>query len=537
MISNATRTAIFDFFRIHKLRWSGELDDVEFLGRLFDLQKLPSSDARYQTAEQDIAKHRLMNDDWPDDWVFGDPRFCLTSVGDDETLLTFLGATLHPRVRPDGIQRSFIASGLNDLLAPEGYVLAETRNKQGTIVYHAKASGGVIPERVHKILPLSIRVETEGGLADPVILQGTPLPAKRELAYTTATDNQPEVGVHLLLGESPFARGNFEVGRFQLTGISPSPARVPQILVSLELTSDGNLQVTAWERGKQSTQASKSFHVFKDLSQNDIIKHLKSIEEKTQVDARELRRVEALNRVNVVLGQAETALASGAIGSEARRHVEELVAKLSKMRLRGTEDELRQATDQLDNALTSSTMNVPGSFETIFSQFFNEPQANRSKPTAGAPAQAQSVKTSSHNVFGGGSFSLDTRLCFVLMPFNDPLAIVYTDHIKKAAEQENMRCIRADDVIGVQSITRDIWEQINRARIIIADLTGRNPNVFYELGLAHALEKPVIMLSQSIEDVPFDLKHIRCIIYEMTPRGAADLERKLADTIRSLLSL
>jgi hypothetical protein len=96
-------------------------------------------------------------------------------------------------------------------------------------------------------------------------------------------------------------------------------------------------------------------------------------------------------------------------------------------------------------------------------------------------------------------------------------------------------CQRADDVAGVNAITWDVWERINRARFLIADLTKQNANVFYELGLAHAISKDVVLLTQSMEYVPFDLKALRCIVYDFTPRGAQKLQKDLAATIAALM--
>ena len=84
-------------------------------------------------------------------------------------------------------------------------------------------------------------------------------------------------------------------------------------------------------------------------------------------------------------------------------------------------------------------------------------------------------------------------------------------------------------------ITRDIWEKINRARFLIADLTGQNPNVFYEVGLAHALGKDVVLLTQTMTDVPFDLKAMRCIVYAYTPPGMKEMETALRATVAALM--
>ena len=121
------------------------------------------------------------------------------------------------------------------------------------------------------------------------------------------------------------------------------------------------------------------------------------------------------------------------------------------------------------------------------------------------------------------------------MPFVDDFRPIYDDHIRKIVETERLTCKRADEIVGIALITHDIWEYINRGRFIIADLTNRNPNVFYELGLAHAVGKDVILLTQNIDDVPFDLKSLRCITYQYNPRGMQEFEQVLQTTIRGVM--
>jgi nucleoside 2-deoxyribosyltransferase len=75
------------------------------------------------------------------------------------------------------------------------------------------------------------------------------------------------------------------------------------------------------------------------------------------------------------------------------------------------------------------------------------------------------------------------------------------------------------------------------ASLTVADCTGRNPNVFYEIGLAHALGKPVILITQNSEDIPFDVTHIRYIQYEFTPRGMERFEQKLIDAVRASMEI
>ena len=124
--------------------------------------------------------------------------------------------------------------------------------------------------------------------------------------------------------------------------------------------------------------------------------------------------------------------------------------------------------------------------------------------------------------------------CFYLGPFSEPFNAIYNDHILKVLTKEGFTVERADEIYGTQPIIEDIWEGINTASLIVADVTGKNPNVMYEIGMAHTIGKPVIIVTQSIDDVPFDLKHYRCIIYEYTPRGCRTLEKHLASTVQFL---
>jgi len=118
-------------------------------------------------------------------------------------------------------------------------------------------------------------------------------------------------------------------------------------------------------------------------------------------------------------------------------------------------------------------------------------------------------------------------LIFVLMPFNEKLTQMYNDYIKKPLEGEGFKVVRADDFFRPIPIMDDIWRSICEAEIIIADLTDRNPNVFYEVGLAHVLGKYTILITQDLDDIPFDLKSIRSILYNYEPQGF----KKLSDDI------
>jgi hypothetical protein len=103
---------------------------------------------------------------------------------------------------------------------------------------------------------------------------------------------------------------------------------------------------------------------------------------------------------------------------------------------------------------------------------------------------------------------------FVIMPFASEFDEVYRLFISNALNAAGYKVLRADNLLSHRSILQDIIGAIASSDLIIADLTGANPNVFYELGIAHALGKPVIMLTQDLEEIPFDLQSYRVVIYE-----------------------
>jgi hypothetical protein len=128
--------------------------------------------------------------------------------------------------------------------------------------------------------------------------------------------------------------------------------------------------------------------------------------------------------------------------------------------------------------------------------------------------------------------------CFVVQPFAAPFGPYYESVFKPAIEQAGLTAVRADaEIFGTGKVIDQIWRGINQADVLVAELTTKNPNVFYELGLAHALHKPVILISSNQDDVPFDLRHIRVILYDQAdPFWGQKLIDKVADNIRSAIA-
>ncbi|MGL1937132.1 MAG: nucleoside 2-deoxyribosyltransferase [Fibrobacterales bacterium] len=128
--------------------------------------------------------------------------------------------------------------------------------------------------------------------------------------------------------------------------------------------------------------------------------------------------------------------------------------------------------------------------------------------------------------------------CFVIMPFSETFERYYKGIIKPAIQKNDLDPIRADSLFKSTHIMEDIWNSIKEANICIAELTGKNPNVFYELGLAHAQKKPVILVSESIDDVPFDLRPLRVLIYDKNDhewgKNLLDkIDKAIKETIKS----
>jgi len=137
-------------------------------------------------------------------------------------------------------------------------------------------------------------------------------------------------------------------------------------------------------------------------------------------------------------------------------------------------------------------------------------------------------------IWKGRNFVTDPKLCFILMPFSEPFSPYMWKMLQDIIKPTGLNPVRADDLVG-SIIMEDIWTSINQARIIIVEMTKKNANVFYELGISHTLGKDVILLSQSKDDIPFDLNNHRVLIYTDNKPGYEKLERDLPKMIKKIL--
>jgi len=122
--------------------------------------------------------------------------------------------------------------------------------------------------------------------------------------------------------------------------------------------------------------------------------------------------------------------------------------------------------------------------------------------------------------------------CFIVMPFSEEWSSDVHRSLARACETAGVRSVRGDDLFTPTDILEDIWQSLNAADFVIADITGRNPNVLYELGIAHTLAKPVLILSQEAADIPIDLATRRVILYgQKTDAWREDLSRTIGEAI------
>lgn len=140
-----------------------------------------------------------------------------------------------------------------------------------------------------------------------------------------------------------------------------------------------------------------------------------------------------------------------------------------------------------------------------------------------------------HPIFKGRKFRINEKLCFVLMPFKEPFLRIFDQHIKPVVESLGFIAMKANDIFRPIAVVEDIWTSLNTAGLIVADVTGKNPNVFYELGIAHVIGKNTIILTQNKDDIPFDLTHLRFFEYTDNEPGCRKLEYDLRMAVKAAM--
>lgn len=183
--------------------------------------------------------------------------------------------------------------------------------------------------------------------------------------------------------------------------------------------------------------------------------------------------------------------------------------------------------------LTSTVSGMPGT--TLLTDFTEPADAFGQTPAADSAGAVTGVQIRPISLFPTGPFSRNDRLCFVLMPFAEDLRAVYNGAIVPAATDAELECQRADEIMRPGGIMAQVWQALVEARVVVADLTNMNPNVFYELGLAHTIGHDVILLTQDRKWVPFDLQHMRWFKYQLDEHGLHLLKQNLSRAFKEVL--
>ncbi len=211
-------------------------------------------------------------------------------------------------------------------------------NPDEVVAIGAAVQAGVLQGEVKGILlvdvtPLTLSVETLGGVSNPMITRNTAIPTKRSETYSTASESQPSVEIHVLQGERPMASENKSLGRFILDGIPPAPRGVPQIEVTFDIDANGILNVTA--RDKASGKEQKiTITASSGLSKDEVDRMVKEAEAHADEDKRRREMIEARNGADSLIYSTEKTLQehSERISAEIKSDVEQKLAALKEVR-------------------------------------------------------------------------------------------------------------------------------------------------------------------------------------------------------------
>lgn len=227
-------------------------------------------------------------------------------------------------------------------------------NPDEVVAIGAAIQAGVLGGEVKNIVlldvtPLSLGVETQGGIFDKLIDRNTTIPTKKSRVYTTAADNQPEVEIHILQGERPMARDNKSLGRFHLAGIPPAPARVPQIEVTFDIDANGILHVSALEKGTGATQ-SITITGSGNLNKDEIERMVREAEQNAEDDRKFQDLAELKNKADSLAYSTEKTLkdAGDKIDEATRQDATEKIEAVRKAVTGGFEEEIKVAFEALE---------------------------------------------------------------------------------------------------------------------------------------------------------------------------------------------
>jgi len=229
-------------------------------------------------------------------------------------------------------------------------------NPDECVAVGAAIQAGVLTGEVKDLLlldvtPLSLGIETLGGVFTKLIERNTTIPTKKSQIFSTAADNQTAVDIHVLQGERQMAGDNTTLGRFQLTGIPPAPRGIPQIEVTFDIDANGIVHVSAKDLGTGKEQ-NITITASTNLSEEEIEKKVKEAEKFAEEDKKKKETIEAKNKADSLVYETEKALKehSDKISGDEKSKIEEKLEALKKTLESDNTEEINKATEELTNA-------------------------------------------------------------------------------------------------------------------------------------------------------------------------------------------
>jgi molecular chaperone DnaK len=264
-------------------------------------------------------------------------------AGEVDEVILVGGSTRIPRIQEE--VEKFFGKKPNRSVNPDE-VVAIGAGVQGAIL---SGNAGVKDMVLLDVTPLSLGIETMGGIYDVVIESNTTIPSKKSKTYSTASDNQPQVEIHILQGERPMARDNRSVGRFILEGIMPAPRGVPQVEVTFDMDANGILSVSAMDKGTGKQQNIR-IEASTGLSKEEIARMKAEAEANAETDRLTRERAEKLNTADSLIFQTEKQL--NEFGDKVpANHKENIDKALNELR----EAHKSQDLDRIDTATKTLT--------------------------------------------------------------------------------------------------------------------------------------------------------------------------------------